>query len=239
MADVIFNHVNSFFSTLDRKLDKDMRSHLKNVYGSLSLCVLAAAAGAYVHVATDILQGNFLVAIGSIITLLVLMSIPHSAQNEPKRFGLLMLFATCTGLSTGPLIEMALHMDPSIVVTAFTVTSAIFACFTLAALYAPDRKFLYLGGMLMSAMSTLFWMSLANVFFGSRMLFQVNLYVGLGFMCVFILYDTQLIMEKRKRGDDDYIWHAVDLFIDFVNVFRKILIVLMQKEQSKDKKRRN
>lgn len=37
-------------------------------------------------------------------------------------------------------------------------------------------------------------------------MYQVNLYVGLFVMMGFILYDTQLIMEKRRRGDDDYIW---------------------------------
>ena len=42
---------------------------------------------------------------------------------------------------------MALYIEPSIIVTAFTATCAIFACFTLAALYAPDRKYLYLGGL--------------------------------------------------------------------------------------------
>ena len=35
---------------------------------------------------------------------------------------------------------------------------------------------------------------------------QVNLYLGLFVFCAFVLYDTQLIVEKRRRGDDDYIW---------------------------------
>lgn len=39
--------------------DKDLRNHLKNVYGTLALCVLVAAVGAYVHVATDLLQVNW------------------------------------------------------------------------------------------------------------------------------------------------------------------------------------
>ena len=35
-----------------------VRSHLKNVYATLTMAVMAAAAGAYVHVCTDILQGG-------------------------------------------------------------------------------------------------------------------------------------------------------------------------------------
>ncbi len=58
----------------------------------------------------------------------------------------------------------------------------------------------------MSAISTMFWMTILNMFFASRFIFQLNLYVGLIVMCGFVLYDTQLIIEKRRRGDTDFIW---------------------------------
>lgn len=57
----------------------------------------------------------------------------------------------------------------------------------------------------MSLLSTLFWLSLANVFFGSKIMFDITLYLGLAVMCGFVLYDTQLIIEKRRRGDTDYL----------------------------------
>lgn len=98
-----------------------------------------------------------------------------------------------------------------------------------------DLKFLYLGGILMSALSTLFWVGLIGIFTGSHMLFQAHLYIGFAVMCGFILYDTQMIMEKRRRGDTDYIWHSVELFIDFLSVFRRLLIILAQKEDRKKK----
>lgn len=47
--------------------------------------------------------------------------------------------------------------------------------------------------------------------------------------CGFIVWDTQMIIEKRRRGDKDFIAHSLDLFIDFMQIFRKILILLMQK----------
>uniref|UniRef100_A0A915DWS1 Uncharacterized protein n=1 Tax=Ditylenchus dipsaci TaxID=166011 RepID=A0A915DWS1_9BILA len=66
------------------------------------------------------------------------------------------------------------------------------------------------------------------------------LWGGLAINCGFIVYDTQLIAEKRRRGDTDYIWHAVMLFIDFVNIFRYILILLKEKSDNdgRSKKRR-
>lgn len=35
---------------------------------------------------------------------------------------------------------------------------------------------------------------------------QANLYVALMIMCGFVLFDTQLIIEKAESGDKDYIW---------------------------------
>ncbi len=62
--------------------------------------------------------------------------------------------------------------------------------------------------MLFSGLSCLLMLGLVNLFIGSKLLYDINLYVGLAIMCGFILYDTQLIVEKRRHGDDDYIWYV-------------------------------
>lgn len=40
----------------------------------------------------------------------------------------------------------------------------------------------------------------------TRVSFQANMYVGLLIMCGFVLFDTQLIIEKAENGDKDYVW---------------------------------
>ena len=40
---------------------------------------------------------------------------------------------------------------------------------------------------------------------------QVHLYLGLAMFCGFVLYDTQLIVEKCRQGDCDYIRFVVTL----------------------------
>lgn len=57
------------------------------------------------------------------------------------------------GLSLGSLIDLVLQTDPSILVTALLATTTIFACFAGAALFAKRRSYLYLGGVLSSAMT--------------------------------------------------------------------------------------
>jgi len=138
-------------------------------------------------------------------------------------------------LSLGPLLDHVIAIDPTIVSTAFFASALIFVCFSLTALWAEERSYLYLGGSLMSGLSIMFFMGLMNIFFQSTMIYQLNLYGGLLIFCGFILYDTQLIVEKKRNGDNDFIWHSVDLFLDFVNIFRRILMILSNKE----KKRKN
>ena len=119
----------------------------------------------------------------------------------------------------------------SILPTAFMGTAMIFTCFTLSALCARCHNYFFLGGILMSAMSLMLLSFLGNLVVGSIWLFQASMYVGLVVMCGFVLFDTQLIIEKAENGDKDYIWHCVDLFLDFVTLFRKFMMILAMNEK--------
>ncbi|KAM9760693.1 bax inhibitor 1 isoform 2-T2 [Dama dama] len=229
------------------------QQHLKKVYASFALCMFVAAAGAYVHVVTHFIQveslpaepqgkpkntgAGLLSALGSLGLMIWLMATPHSHETEQKRLGLLAGFAFLTGVGLGPALDLCIAINPSILPTAFMGTAMIFTCFTLSALYARRRSYLFLGGILMSAMSLMLLSSLGNLFFGSVWLFQANLYLGLVVMCGFVLFDTQLIIEKAENGDKDYIWHCVDLFLDFVTLFRKLMMILAMSEKDKKKKK--
>lgn len=35
------------------------------------------------------------------------------------------------------------------------------------------------------------------------------MYLGLFIMCGFVLFDTQLIIEKAENGDKDYVWWGI------------------------------
>ena len=132
-------------------------------------------------------------------------------------------------MGLGPLLETVIDIDPSIITTALFGTIVIFGSFSLCAMFAERGKYLYLGGTLMTLLSSMLILTLANIFFRSYLLFQVHLYLGLLVMCGFVLYDTQLIVEKRRNGDKDFVAHSVDLFIDFIGIFRRLLILLTQK----------
>lgn len=90
----------------------------------------------------------------------------------------------------------------------------------------------------MSGLSFLSLMFLMNIFLGSVMLFKVHMYLGLFIMCGFVLFDTQLIIEKAENGDKDYVWHCVDLFLDFITIFRKLMIILAMNDKDKRKEKK-
>lgn len=111
----------------------------------------------------------------------------------------------------------------------FSATSLIFVSFSISSLLADRGSWLYLGGPLISLLNLTVLFSFVNLFLRVAILYQIRLYLGLFIMCGFILYDTQLIVEKHRMGSKDFIMHSLDLFIDFINVFRHLLVLLTQK----------
>ncbi|KRT82619.1 hypothetical protein AMK59_4096, partial [Oryctes borbonicus] len=231
--------VQTFINSFNNKLEQPVRQHLKNVYACLSMSTMAAAVGASIHLFTNILQAGFLSGIGAIICFFLLMSTPDdNGKKLQLRVGYLLGFAALSGVGMGPLLEHVIQVDPSIIVTALIGTTLVFVSFSICAMFAERGRWLYLGGTLMTLLNTIFILSLANIFFGSTLLFQLHLYLGLITMCGFVLYDTQLIIEKRRMGSKDFVAHSLDLFIDFIGLFRRILIILTQKEEESRRKRR-
>ncbi|KRY34288.1 Bax inhibitor 1, partial [Trichinella spiralis] len=148
MSKTMLNTLSSFYNTLDQKIEKPVQTHLRRVYFSLSASLLAAAAGAYVHLFTDFISGSVWSVLGSLVLLITINATVHTRENELYRFLALMAFSALSGLSTGPLLDFVISVNASLIVTAFMVTAVLFGCFTLAALIAPDRKYLYLIGKL-------------------------------------------------------------------------------------------
>ncbi|KAF2883969.1 hypothetical protein ILUMI_22197 [Ignelater luminosus] len=232
--------VETFINSFSNRLEPPVRQHLKNVYACLAMSTMAAAVGASIHLFTNILQAGFLSAIGALVCFVLLMTTPDDDGKKLQlRVGYLLGFAGLSGVGMGPLLEHVMIIDPSIIITALIGTSLVFVSFSICAMLSERGRWLYLGGTLLTLLSTLMFLSLANLLFGSMLLYQANLYLGLLVMCGFVLYDTQLIIEKRRGGNKDFVTHSLDLFVDFIGIFRRLLIILTQKEQESQRKRRN
>ncbi|EEF30605.1 bax inhibitor 1 [Ricinus communis] len=222
-----------------RQISPHVQTHLKQVYLTLCCALVAAAAGAYLHILWNI--GGLLTTFACIGCMAWLLSLPP--YQEQKRVAILMAAALFQGASVGPLIDLAIDIDPSVLITTFVGTSVAFGCFSAAAMLARRREYLYLGGLLSSGLSILLWLQFASsIFGGSASIFKFELYFGLLVFVGYVVVDTQDIIEKAHLGDLDYVKHALNLFTDFVAVFVRILIIMLKnsaEKNEKKKKRRN
>uniref|UniRef100_A0A182JGN6 Bax inhibitor 1 n=1 Tax=Anopheles atroparvus TaxID=41427 RepID=A0A182JGN6_ANOAO len=219
------------------KLDTRTRQHLSKVYGCLAATCSAATVGSFIHL-SGIWEAGMLSGLIALGLVLGLVFTPDNGKNFVQRFSMLMGLGAFTGHSLGLLLAQVIYLNPAIVVTALVGTTTIFACLTAAALFAKRGKYLYLGGILMSALSAMALMNLGNLFFRSYFVQDISLYLGLFVMAGFVLFDTQMIMEKHQMGSNDYIGHSLDLFYDVINIFRRLLIILAQKEENNDRRKR-
>ncbi|KAJ7952582.1 bax inhibitor 1-like [Quillaja saponaria] len=218
-----------------RQISPLVQTHLKQVYLTLCCTLVAAAVGVYLHLLWNI--GGLLTSVASMGSIVWLLS--ASAYEERKRLILLMASSLFQGATIGPLIGLALEMDPSILLSAFVGTSLAFACFSGAALLARRREYLYLGGLLGSGLSMLLWLQFASsIFGGSTAVFKFELYFGLLIFVGYIVVDTQDIIEKAHLGDLDYVKHALTIFTDFIAIFVRILIIMLKNSSEKNEKKK-
>lgn len=203
------------------------KNHLFSVYLSLLLCVLAAACGAATSMYFRMANMALLGGLGG-MGMLMWINFDSKKVEVQRRMALLCGFGFFEGLSISPLLDMAVRIDPALIVTAFLGTVAVFACFAGAAVVAKRRSYLYLGGVLGSAVLVMMVLSLINIFITVPSFYLVQLYGGLLVFSGYVVFDTQMILEKAEAGSQDVVGHAAMLFTDFVAIFVRILIILMK-----------
>eukprot|EP00894_Picocystis_sp_ML_P004276 jgi/Pico_ML_1/54793/g657.t1 len=224
----------SNFSTLR----KDVQQHLVAVYSLLAVSLLSAAVGVYAHLSFNL--GGLLTTIANIVCVVWLLSMYNLPDNFQQRLGLFFGASFFQGCTVGLLVEHVLLFHPSVLLTAFLGTSAIFASFTASALMSPRRSYLYLGGLLGSALSTMAMLRLGSMFMGGyNKMFQVELYLGLLVMAGYVLFDTQLIVEKATYGVKDPIVDSLKLYSDFVSMFVRLLIILSRNSEQRERSKSN
>eukprot|EP00033_Pygsuia_biforma_P000461 GCRY01000547.1.p1 GENE.GCRY01000547.1~~GCRY01000547.1.p1 ORF type:complete len:273 (+),score=25.36 GCRY01000547.1:100-819(+) len=217
------------FSTISSSTQK----YLKEVYLTLTYTFAASVFGVYL--ATQVNVGGFMSTLAALGCLFYVYSTPPQYNNNNRLYALL-AFGALKGISLHPLLAI---VSLNLVYQALFYTTVVFGCFSLAALYAQRRSYLFLGGILGSALNFMFWSSIFNMFFGSRIVFDINLYLGLVVFCGFVVYDTQIIIERGSNpATRDAIRAATELYIDFIAIFVRIIAILASRQKENDNRRR-
>jgi len=217
-------------------ISQRVQNHLKQVYSTLAATMLAASFGTVFYLYTHL--SPFL---SSIAMMFLLFGLTFESRDVPvqQRFPRLLLFGFFQGAAVGSLVEMGLYVSPLLVAQAFLMTVLTFGCFAAAATLSERRSMLYMYGMLASGTSWLLFASFANFFFQSQAVFAAELYLGLALFLGYVCADSQMIIERADSGDYDYVRHALELFLDFVAVFVRILVIFLRsKENERNESRR-
>lgn len=174
---------------------------------------------------------NFLFMILSIIAtigLVLTMFAKKGNQDHGTKFLCFLGVTSVTGAGLRPLMDVAAEIDPAIIINALVYTGIIFGTFTFASLKTKRRSMLFIGGFCGSVMLGLTMTLLTSWIFGLNLVsYLAYNVITLVVFSLYVIYDTQLIVEKACRGDFDYNIHALELFIDMVKIFTKIVKILI------------
>ena len=127
------------------------------------------------------------------------------------------------GFNIGPAIHMIAAEAPEILFQALGYTTVSFLSFSALALFSKRRSYLVLGGIIANIMFGMAIYSIGHWLFGYSINHLPYLLVGLFVACSFIIYDTQLIVERAERGAKDIPTDTMELFVDLFRLFVKIL----------------
>jgi FtsH-binding integral membrane protein len=230
---------------------KHVAIHLSRVYGTIAVLTMITVLGVLTNMTYHI--GGMITQILSFGTSMYLIMTsdrltPLTPRTFMNRASVLALNAFLIGCSLSPLIAHAVRINPSILISAITLSASSFVFLSLSALFAKRRTFFVLGSLISSSIGLLAMYSLLSFFFPSTFSFSIQIYGGLLIVCATILYSTQLIAERAAMCDSTilqttlFLDNAMLLFWDLINLFVRILIILLdseKKQKKKDDERRN
>ena len=122
----------------------------------------------------------------------LMFKISDKSQEERTRLGYLWALAFAMGYLVGPVMHLVAEIDQMIIVNAVIYTAIMFGSFTAISLFSNRRSYLFLGGVIASLSSALFWYSITSWLFGYGFKGDSFLYImtGLLMACLYIIYDT-------------------------------------------------
>lgn len=230
-------------SSLLSHVDPVVQKHLRKVYSSLLTAVLAAAAGSALTLQQYAKRQYWPATLASYLTLPILLAFYFLAPHSKWRAPLFYTFAFVDGAAAAPLISLVTAVDPRIPTIAFLAAAAVFACCSISAILARRKSYLFIGSFCLTALFGLAFVSLISSIWSSYWSFSIVIYGGLLVFCGFVLYDTQMIIEKAHAGERDHLQHALDLLINFIAIFKRVAIIMannnVQRERRNNDRKRN
>jgi hypothetical protein len=210
---------------------------IRKVYGILSvqLIMTVAIAAPICHLGKHWVMSNQWMLGISMVCLIATMCAMCCCQQELRTFPINYVFLLVITAGMSVLVGFSSAMySPQSVLLAAGITTFIFLAMTAYAVFSKT-DFTGFGPYLMGALFCLMGFGLAislmSFFLGPdkiNMALMLCNFMGVLLFTFYIVYDTQLIMgelggHQQQFGIDDYVFAALNLYLDIINLFLHLL----------------
>ena len=200
---------------------------------------LSLTIGTMFAVATNPVLANFvfrsfrLLIIGELVLVIALSAAIRKISSFVASL-MFLLYSFMTGLT----ISFVLFLyDPMAIILAFSTTLVIFTVMTIFG-YTTKENLLSYGKFLFIGLISIIIVSLINIFLKSPALYWIISYVSVVIFTALIGYDMQKIKRSlihNSYGDSETlskisILGALELYLDFVNLFLNLLRIFGKKK---------
>ncbi|XP_073145282.1 protein LIFEGUARD 2-like [Henckelia pumila] len=207
-------------------------SFIRKIYSIVSIQLLLTIAVASVVVTVRPISHFFATTKVGLAIYIVLIIAPfivlcplHSYhRRHPLNYFLLGLFTVTLAFPVG---LTCAYTSGKVILEAVILTAVVVISLTLYTFWAARRgqDFNFLGPFLFGGIIVLLLFSVIQIFFPLGKI-SVMIYGGLAsiIFCGYIIYDTDNLIKRYTY--DQYIWAAVALYLDVINLFLSLLNVL-------------
>jgi len=217
---------------------------LRKVYGILSIqLAMTTLISGFIMFMPSIqmffMRNSWLMIVNLLANVVITFPLISKRHEYPLNFQLMGAFTVLNSLSLGIIIS---QYDLLLVTQAFFLTSIIVVGLTMYTLQST-KDFQWLGGLLYSALIVSAIGGFLHIFFRNSAMETFLSIFGAFIFAGYIIYDTQLIMKHLSA--EEYVIGVLNLYMDIINLFVKILRILNSlkqennQSQRKEKKRNN
>ncbi|KAL3849897.1 hypothetical protein ACJIZ3_011779 [Penstemon smallii] len=207
-------------------------SFIRKIYSIVSIQLILTVAIASVvvtvhpisHFFTSTGAGLALYIVLIITPFIVLCPLSYYYQKHPVNYFLLAVFTVAIASAVGLTCAFT---SGKVILEAVILTAAVVVSLTLYTFWAAKRgqDFNFLGPFLFGGIVVLMLFSMIQIFFPLGHI-STMIYGGVAsiIFCGYIVYDTDNLIKRYTY--DQYIWAAVALYLDVINLFLSLLNLL-------------
>jgi len=218
------------------KFAQMVRNRIAKTYAYLGGSVLMTGATTFIMLSRGMLPTMMGMGMMGSLGLMVMawgaIAMTMRIDYHSNPLGKHLAWAATNGLIGASLVGLCGIAGGVIVQRAAVITGCIIGSMSAAAMVAPSDTFLRMGPYLGVGLGVVIAASFGGMFFpGSTLLMNVSLYGGLGLFGLYAAHDAQRVLHDAQMAQRfDPIGEQMGLYMDAVNIFVRIVQILMMQQ---------